>query len=512
MNTVAAIDVGSNAIRLAIGTVGPEGKLTVLTNRRASVRLGRDVFRSGSLSTATQADALEAFIVFQRLLKEHKVSSYRAVATSALRDARNGASVVDRIKKKTGLQLETISGDEEARLIHLAVRSTVSLSQGTSLLMDIGGGSVEITLVHRGDVYFSDSVNMGTVRMLEMIRGKRLSPSVLKRLIRQYAKRIQRQVKRGLMRAAVTRMIGTGGNLDTLGELRKKLLKKKDSSFIKREELERLYDKLSAMSLEERITKLELRPDRADVIIPAMALILGVMEQAKVKTLMMPRVGLREGILLDLGNRGARSKAKRSFTTYAKQVVSVAKEIGRRFSFDEAHAEHARRLALQIFEQTRPVHKCHEEVRLLLEVAALLHDVGDYINSNDHHKHSAYIVRESHFVGLDDVQRNIVAAAVRYHRGTLPAPDHIEWKAVRSKDRGVVKLLAGILRIVEQLDREHLARISRISIQSRGKLLILQLPKSTPLLVERWGCEKAMGLLETALNRQIIIKPRDTRR
>jgi exopolyphosphatase/guanosine-5'-triphosphate,3'-diphosphate pyrophosphatase len=508
MNTVAAIDVGSNAIRLAIGTVGPEGKLTVLTNRRASVRLGRDVFRSGKLSVALQEQAIEAFLAFQRSIKEFKVSSYRAVATSALRDANNGAAFIARVKTSTGLHLETISGDEEARLIHLAVKSTVPLSQGTSLLMDIGGGSVEITLVHRGNVYFSDSVNMGTVRMLEMVQGKKLSPLVLKRLIRQYANRIQRQVKRGLSRTVVSRMIGTGGNLDTLGELRRKLLKKKDSSFIKREELSRLYNILSAMSLEERISTLELRPDRADVIIPAMALVLGVMEQAQVKTLLIPKVGLREGILLDLGTQRATKSAKRSFANYSKQVISVAKEIGRRFSFDEAHANHARVLALQLFEQTQRIHRYKSDVRLLLEVAALLHDVGDYINSNDHHKHSAYIVRESHFVGLDNNQRNIVAAAVRYHRGSLPESDHPEWKILRDKDRGAVRLIAGILRVVEQLDREHLARITRISISRRGKKLILKLPKSSALLVERWGCEKSIGLLQSALNTQIDVEPK----
>lgn len=506
MKTVAAIDVGSNAIRLAVGAVSAEGKLTVIGNRRASVRLGQDVFRTGRLSPAIQTQALEAFIAFARTIKDLKVSSYRAVATSALRDAKNGAAFIERIKKTTGLQLEIISGDEEARLIHHAVKSTVSLTTGTSLLMDIGGGSVEITLVYKGDVYFSDSVNMGTVRMLEMIRGKRLSPTVLTRLIRQYARRIQRQVKRGLTRKSVSRMIGTGGNLDTLGELRKKLLKKKDSSFIKRDELSKLYNTISAMSLEERIAKLELRPDRADVIVPAMALVLGVMEQAKIKTLLIPRVGLREGILLDLGTRGVKKLAHAPIEASAKQVLSVAREIGSRFSFDAAHAEHARRLALQLFDLTKSYHRCDAEIRLLLEISALLHDVGDYINSNDHHKHSAYIIRESHFVGLDTVQRNIVVAGVRYHRGSLPESDHPEWSVLRDKDRRPVKLIAGILRIVEELDREHLARVSRLGFKRKGKRAILQLPKTKSLLVERWGCEKAKGLLESALDVEIDIE------
>jgi exopolyphosphatase/guanosine-5'-triphosphate,3'-diphosphate pyrophosphatase len=338
-----------------------------------------------------------------------------------------------------------------------------------------------------------------------MIRGKRLSPPVLKRLIRQYARRIQRQVKRGLARKAVSRMIGTGGNLDTLGELRKKLLNKKDSSFIRKDELARLYDIVSEMPLEDRIAKLELRPDRADVIVPAMALVLGVMEQAKVKTLIIPRVGLREGILLDLGTRGVRKQTKAPLQARSKQILSVAREIGRRFSFDEEHAEHARKLALRLFDLTKNIHRCDDETRVLLEVSALLHDIGDFINSNDHHKHSAYIIRESHFVGLDTAQRNIVVAGVRYHRGSLPEGNHPEWSALRAKDRQPVKLIAGILRIVEELDREHLARVSRIDFKKRGKSALLILPKNKPLLVERWGCEKAKGLLEEALDLDIEV-------
>lgn len=505
MSVFAAIDVGSNAMRLAIGRFDKSGGLTVVATRRAPVRLGAEVFRTGKLSSARIEEGVAAFMEFEAILRQFKVRHARAVATSALRDARNSAQFIDRVYRATGIKVEVISGDEEARLILGAVEAAVPLRSGTSLLIDIGGGSVELSLVNRGALIFSDSVNMGTVRLLEMVRGRKHSEALLNRLLKQYAGRIRDQITRTKKIRTVTRLIGTGGNIDTLGDLRKQVLGKKNARVIDRGELMRLLKMLQGMTLVERIEKWKLRPDRADVIMPAIALLLGILNETKVKTLMIPKTGLRDGVLYDLYAQSSSSPLTPSIQRNLKQIRSYALELGRRYSFDESHAHHAVRLSLQIFDQTRSLHQLGAEERALLEVAALLHDIGYFINTNDHHKHSAYIIRGSHFVGLSEHQRELVALIARYHRGSLPSAREEEWGALSKTEQRAVSVLAAIIRLVEELDREHLRRISKVVVRKRAGGLRIVLPARSKLLVERLGAEARKEALEECLGVDIEI-------
>jgi exopolyphosphatase/guanosine-5'-triphosphate,3'-diphosphate pyrophosphatase len=505
MNTFAAIDIGSNAMRLAIGRFDKRGGLSIIATRRAPVRLGAEVFRSGRMSPRLMEEGVAAFLRFEALLRSHKVSVCRAVATSALRDAKNSADFVDRVRRATGIQIEIITGDEEARLIHGAVATAVPLKQGTSLLIDIGGGSVELTLINRGSIIFSESVNMGTVRLLEMVRGQKRSEADLLRLLGQYAERIRAQISRTKRVRSITRLIGTGGNIDTLGDLRRDILKKKNNKLAHRFELLRLMKLLQGMTVKERIEKLKLRPDRADVIMPAMALILGIIKETKVRTLLIPRTGLRDGVLLDLYQQERAIKDSSSIQRSLGQIRSYALELGRRYSFDETHAKHAVKLSLQVFDQLKSAHALGGEERALLEIAALLHDLGYFINSTDHHKHSEYIIRSGHFVGLSEHQRKMVALIARYHRGGLPSPKESDFATLSKRDQRVVRVLSGIIRLVEELDREHLQRISRVRISRRGARVALKLPLKTKLLVERIGAEARKEALEESLGITISI-------
>jgi exopolyphosphatase/guanosine-5'-triphosphate,3'-diphosphate pyrophosphatase len=283
----AAIDVGSNAIRLAIGSFNAQGELSIILNRRAPVRLGTDVFRTGKISSFRIEEAVATLLEFEALVRAHGVDRIRAVGTSALREAKNSQILVDRISRATGINLEIITGDEEAKLISIAVAGEVSVSKGSMLLVDIGGGSVELSILNGGKLIFSDSVNMGTVRLLEMVRGRGRvkSEAILQRLMQRYARRIRQQVVRTRKISAISRVVGTGGNLDTLCDLRKRLLKRRGAKELRRLELAQIMRIVGKMSLSDRIDSLGLRPDRADVIIPAMALVMGVLEEAGVPSL-----------------------------------------------------------------------------------------------------------------------------------------------------------------------------------------------------------------------------------
>jgi exopolyphosphatase/guanosine-5'-triphosphate,3'-diphosphate pyrophosphatase len=238
---------------------------------------------------------------------------------------------------------------------------------------------------------------------------------------------------------------------------------------------------------------------------PAIALLLGILNETKVKTLMIPRTGLRDGVLFDLYAQSTGSPTTPSIQRNLKQIRSYALELGRRYSFDEIHANHAVRLSLQIFDQTKTLHKLGAEERALLEVAALLHDIGYFINTNDHHKHSEYIIRGSHFVGLSEHQRELVALITRYHRGARPSNRDDEWAALSKSEQQTVTVLSAIIRLVEELDREHLRRISKVVIRRRGGTLTLTLPARSKLLVERLGAEARKEALEECLGCPIEI-------
>jgi exopolyphosphatase/guanosine-5'-triphosphate,3'-diphosphate pyrophosphatase len=505
MDTFGAIDIGSNAMRLAVARLSPDGSYKILATHREPVRLGHDVFKLHRITPPLMERAVTAFLNFERLLRKYRVKFVRAVGTSALRDAANSSLFIERVERATGIKLEVISGDEEARLIQRAVGSIMSIRAGTKLLIDIGGGSVELTLLHRGSGVFADSVPLGTVRLLEMLRGRKRPTLVLQRLIRQYASGVRRQVRRCIGLEKITCAIGTGGNLETLGDLRKQFLGESSDNLIRRDELQKLLTILQSKSVTERIEDLHLRPDRADVIVPATALLIGILRESGVSTLRIPKVGLREGILVDLFERKTTQPQGKRGPRETSILVASALQLGRRFEFDERHAKHVAKLSLGLFDRLQSLHKLGQNSRVALEIASLLHDIGYYIDSSDHHKHSSYIISNSDLVGLGAAERDMIAAIARYHTGSLPSIEHPEWRRLDAAKRTQSKILAGILRIAEELDKEHLRRVSKITIRRTKTAIILHLSGKGPLLVERWGAERRKHLLEKALRKSIEI-------
>jgi exopolyphosphatase/guanosine-5'-triphosphate,3'-diphosphate pyrophosphatase len=302
-NVIAAIDAGSNGMRLAVAGMEDDGSVREIENIREPVRLGADAFATGQLSDTTIDAAVAAFERFQGLIKEHGATHVRAVATSAAREASNSRTLVARIRKATNIRLEIIDGLEEAQLVFAGVASAVDLTHRSAMLIDMGGGSVELTIARNGLALGCETLALGAVRLLAQMKELGKSESDADDLIAPFRGAVSGLVKAEIKDEKPDICIGTGGNLECLGRLRGPLLGKEKLGKVKLADLDVMIDKLLAMTPAQRIEKLGLRPDRADVVAIAAIVLRMVMQDAGVARTLTPGVGLNQGLLRQIADR-----------------------------------------------------------------------------------------------------------------------------------------------------------------------------------------------------------------
>ncbi len=518
MTRFAAIDVGSNALRLRIiEAQAPDrssqlallpqdaSPWTDVTSLRAPVRLGSEVFVSGKLAPATIGQACGALREFRQAMDAAKVVAYRATATSAVREAQNGGTLVERARREAGVELEVIEGVEEARLIQLAVMRRMKLADKRALLVDVGGGSTELTLVDRGQSVFSISLSLGTVRVIEtFLKG---SGSVDKRRAKLMTEQIDRSIhdaRAQLAKANVQVLVGTGGNVETLADLcPHKGGYGGAARAIDVAATRVLFAKLCAMSAQERRDQLGLRPDRADTIVPATAIFLRVADQVKAAAIAAPGVGLKEGILEELVDK--------YFHVWdaageAQSVLAGCTQLGRRYQFDEAHGARVSGFAAQLFDDLREVHSMGDRDRLLLRAAAMLHDVGDFVRYDGHHKHSYYLILHADLMGLTPDERAIVANVARYHRKSTPDPSHPNFRDLDKEARARVSRLSAILRVADALDREHLGKIDGVQavVEPAKRRVVLHVMGREDRELEEWTVLAKADLLREVYGLEVV--------
>lgn len=295
---VSAIDIGSNAIRMMVADVSETAPfLHIAKKYRAPVRLGHDVFMNGTIGPETMEIARATFHKFAETNRKLAVEKCRAVATSACREAKNSKDFVKMVKDISGIDIEIIDGTEEGRLIHLAVRKEVDLDNKKTMLIDIGGGSVEVTFSKGPKMLATKSFPMGTVRILENLAKRKMNEAHLNIIMGEFLADLGEHIYKNVDHDPVDFAIGTGGNLECIGQLKVQLLKKTPNTFVTLAELNEIIDKLKALSIRDRIEKIGLRPDRADVIVPASVLVQTIMRQAETEKIVIPAVGLRDGLI-----------------------------------------------------------------------------------------------------------------------------------------------------------------------------------------------------------------------
>ncbi len=522
MPRFAALDIGSNALRLRIveadaARVGREqlsllsesNALREITSLRAPVRLGSEVFVTGKLAAASIGQACAALREFRAAMDAAKVDAYRATATSAVREAANGATLVERARREAGIELEIIEGIEEARLIQLAVIGRLGLADRRALLVDVGGGSTELTYLDRGKNAYSISLPIGNVRLLETyLRGAAAVDPNRRRLLFEGIDRVLGQALPHLRAAPFEIVVGTGGSVDTLSDLCPRPggyagYPRAVDVVAMRALLEALFD----MPPERRREVYGLRPDRADTIVPAASIFLRVASTFEAPAIVAPGVGLKDGILEELvGKHLGRWDGQ----TEERTVLDACDRLGERYGYDRAHGRRVETFASQLFDDLSTVHGLGARDRLLLRASALLHDVGDYVRYDGHHKHSYYLIQHSDIMGLTPAERAIVANVARYHRKSPPDPSHTNFRELDKDARSRVRALAAILRIADALDREHLGKVESVKaeIDTNRRRLVLHLAGSDDRELEEWTTRAKADLLRDVFDLDVDFEGR----
>jgi len=492
MSKIAAIDVGSNAMRMVIGEVDEAWQVRVLENIRLPVRLGQDVFSKGYLEQEIIQQTEEAFLRFKHVADNHGVTQIRAVATSAAREASNSDLLIDKVKQASGIELELINGEEEARLIHLAVVHALNLKDKRTLLIDIGGGSVEVTISNGRNILSTESHTMGTVRLLEKLGAEDDRKHVFGKLVHEYAESARYRIERDIGAEKIQVCAGTGGNVEEIGRLRQKLFKAETDRFIMLDELAELIKRLERLTYKERISKLKLRPDRADVILPAAIVLHMIASQSGVKQIAIPNVGLKDGVLLDIAEELSRIPRPHR----REQAWESAVHLGRKYQFDEEHARLTAKLAACLFEQSQPLHELDNDYLLLLEMAALLHDIGHFISAVDHEKHGYYILSSNRLIGLTEREQKTVANLVLYHNKRSPTKEDDNFKSLSQKDRAIVNKLSALVRLADSINISHANPVTGVTLAKTKSAWQIKLLGKSDLMLENWSLTKRKALFE----------------
>ena len=483
---LGAIDVGTNAVRLELARPLADGSLETLHQERDPVRPGEGVFATGSISRPV-ADRLLSTLRRYAALCRRDAARVRAVATSAIREARNGAEIVRRVREEAGLELEVVSGREEARLICLGVLHGKS-PRSRSLVLDIGGGSCEVATATGEEPTNLWSVALGAVRLTEMFGLSGKFGRARLALVRSYAAEAFREGLPGRFPHPSV-AIGSSGTINAVvgfaGEGRSAT----------RKALSRAVEELASMGLDERRRHFE--PRRAEVVAAGAVILEAAVQHLHLDSVTSVDTGLRNGILVDL--------MRRSTSRPDRSAAEAALALGRRFGFDEQHAVQVGALAVTLFEDLADLHGLPFSARRLLEAAAVLHDIGNAVSFHKHHKHTLYLVANADVPGFSDRERELVATVARYHRRSLPDRKRADLANLSLAELTVVRKLAALLRLANALDASHQQPVRALRVMTKGRTVTLRLTLRGPADLELWDVDREGELFRAVFRKRLEV-------
>jgi len=506
---IAAIDIGTNSLHMIVVRVRPDLSFEVIDREKEMVRLGAGGLGGRALTDETMTAALQVLSKFRRLAESHRVDEIIAVATSATREAENGGEFLHAIAERTGVRAKIISGTEEARLIHLAAIYGVGAPGDVAVVVDIGGGSVEITRGTGSNVELGRSLKLGVIRLTErFIKSDPLAPRDERKLLK-YIESESGAYLDQITGAGFDRVIGTSGTIMSLGAVVAAAQGRAAAAPLRNrrvslKQLRRARKQLVSLSLEQRLNVPGLDPRRADLVTAGALLLESILERLGAEEITLCDLSLREGLILDYIARHRKQIAQAD--RYPDVRRRSVFELAERCNYWPEHASQVARLSLALFEQTRSLHGLTDREREWLEYAALLHDIGVHISYERHHKHSYYLIKNGDLRGFETDEIETIALVARYHRRAKPSKRHDDYSGFRRRRRRTIRDLAAILRLAESLDRSHSQLIAGLELHDRGDDALLQARTTGDAELELWAASRHAGPFERLIGKPLRVE------
>lgn len=513
---VAVIDIGATSIRMAIAQIGPDGSSRTLETLLQPTDLGRDAFETRRLSRKGIERVASVLRKFRRVLSEYGITSakdIRVVATSAVREATNRVAFMDRVYVATGLDVEPIDEAEVNRITYMGVAPQLQARRETAerkaVVVEVGGGSTELLIIRGGNVLHSDSFRLGSIRLLQSLNAVGASPSHSSgQTHSQWRSLMETQIGRILTRIAERIRSDTPLNLVAIGgDVRFAALQLVpdwngiDLVSLTTTELSKLTEQVLSLGDDAVVAKFNVTFDEAETLGPSLLAYTLLAKRFEVNQLYVSGVNLRNGLINDMARGG-------NWTTeFRHQIVRSAMSLGRKCDVDETHARSVAELARRLFDQLHDEHDMDARYEVLLYAAALLHEIGLFINVRSNHKHALHIIRNSELFGLSRHETLLVGLVVRYHRRAAPQPAHTDYGSLSRIDRVAVSKMAALLRLAIALDDTRSGRIRDIRIHREGKRMVIAVPGVDDVSLEQMAMRGASQLFQDVFGAAVLLRP-----
>jgi exopolyphosphatase/guanosine-5'-triphosphate,3'-diphosphate pyrophosphatase len=503
----AVIDIGTSSIRMAIAEIGDGGHVRTLETLAQAVNLGRDTFTRGTISKATIEDCVRVLKSYRRILREYQIerpAQVRVVATSAVREASNRLAFVDRIYIATGLQVEPIDEAEVNRITFLGIQPHLTgdpaLAQSRVVVVEVGGGSTELLVVKGGDVVYSHTYRLGSLRLRETLEALRAPTLKVRNIMETHIHRTVEEMVEHIIQEGPLEMIAMGGDVRFAVRQLQPEWDGKQLARLPVKALEELTNKILGQSEDRLVRKYRLSFPEAETLGPALLAYTLLAKELKRVEILVTNVNLRDGLLKEMASGDTWSKE------FSDQIIRSALDLGRRFAFDEQHAQHVALLCATLFQQLKEEHQLAPRHEVILQVAALLHEIGLYVSNRSYHKHTMYLIRNSELFGLGRRDQLLAALVARYHRRASPQPTHEGYATLDRDGRVAVTKLAAILRLAIALEESRSQRICEVICSRENGRLVISVPRVDDLSLEQLALKQNVSLFEETYGMPVLLR------
>ncbi len=498
----AAIDVGSKYLQMTLAEITSQGKITVLEDLVQPTNIGRDTFSGGRIERETVQNTAGVLRGFTQLLKDYRVKHYKAVATSGFREAANRDYVLEQLRLKTKLDVEVINSAQERFFMYKDLRyyltdpALISFDEST-LIVNIASGGVESSIYNKGNLKITEYIKIGSLRLRETLAGLETKTVDFSGVMKEFIESKLYLLNSTIYDEKPANLVVLGGEARSVIDIFSK------DNFIETDAFEEVYEKARRMSDKQIARMYNLPRNLAETFLPTVIILYCFLKMTKAKRILAPVITLKHGLLCELTDQ--------TFDTPHKQeslddIINSVWYIAKKFGADKKHALQVESLALAIFDQTWSLHRLGERERLYLQVAAILHAIGYFVDSANHHIHAYDIIRTQNIMGFSDRELNLIANIVRYHVQDTPSQYHANYAELSVPDQIIVSKLAAFLRLAECLDVSHLKKVTELSISKNGDQLSFCLSAREDTLLEEWYFLKNIRLLEEVTGMRVVIK------